>query len=74
MCVEKCSYLCSNDIVASALTAYAESEGFANYHVFADKTELLSNISEYSHVITAENIDEIADSTDHLTVRVIHLT
>ena len=63
-----------NDIVALALTAYAESEGFANYHVFADKSELLSNISEYSHVITTENIDEIADSTDHLTVRVIHLT
>ena len=63
-----------SDTVGSALTAYAESEGFANYHVFADKSELLSNISEYSHVITTENIDEIADSTDHLTVRVIHLT
>lgn len=63
-----------NDIVASDLTAYAESEGFANYHVFADKEELLTNISEYSHVIAAENIDEIADSTDHLTEQVIHLT
>ena len=63
-----------NDTIGSALTTYAESEGFANYHVFADKAELLANISEYSHVITAENIDEIADTTDHLTVRVIQLT
>ncbi len=60
-----------SDTVGSALTAYAESEGFANYHVFADKKELLANISEYSHIIAAENIDEIANSTVHLMIHAI---
>lgn len=62
-----------NDTVASALTAYAEAEGFANYHVFADREDLLANVKQYSHVITAEDINEVADNTDHLTVQVIHL-
>ena len=58
----------------AAIFAPSDTVGFALRNNINTEYLLLANISEYSHIIAAENIDEIANSTVHLMIHAISHT